>query len=132
MKFSFGIPNFLKETSSLSPLYCFPLSLCIVHLRMLSYLSLLFPGTLHSVKCILPFLLCLSLLFFSQLFVRPPQTTMLICCISFSLRMVLIPASYTVLQTSMHSSSGTLSAPIPCIYLSLPLYNHKGFDLGHT
>jgi len=21
---------------------------------------------------------------------------------------------------------------IPCIYLSHPLYNHKGFDLGHT
>ena len=25
-----------------------------------------------------------------------------------------------------------LSDPIPWIYLSLPLYNHKGFDLGHT
>ena len=25
-----------------------------------------------------------------------------------------------------------LSNLIPCVYLSLPLYNHKGFDLGHT
>ena len=32
---------------------------------------------------IFPFLLCLSLLFFSQLFVRPPQTTILPFCISF-------------------------------------------------
>ena len=32
----------------------------------------------------LPFLLCFSLLFFSQLFVRPPQTAILLFCISFS------------------------------------------------
>ena len=32
----------------------------------------------------LPFLLCFSLLFFSQLFVRPPQTAILHFCISFS------------------------------------------------
>ena len=30
------------------------------------------------------------------------------------------------------SSSGTLSDLIPCIYLSLPVYNRKRFDLGHT
>ena len=34
----------------------------------------LFFGTLHSNGNIFPFLLCFSLLFFSQLFVRPPQT----------------------------------------------------------
>ena len=48
------------------------------------YLSLLFFGTLYSHEYIFPFLLCLSLLFFSQLFVRPPQTTILLFCISFS------------------------------------------------
>ena len=32
---------------------------------------------------IFPFLLCSSLLFFSQLFVRPPQTAILLFCISF-------------------------------------------------
>ena len=50
----------------------------------------------------------------------------------FFLRMVLITASCTMSQTSIHSSPSTLSDPIPWIYLSLPLYDHKGFDLGHT
>ena len=48
----------------------------------------------------------------------------------FYFGMVLVTTSYTMLQTSVHSSSGTLSDLIPWIYLSL-LYNHKGFDLGH-
>ena len=55
--------------------YCFPLFLCIVHLGSLSNLFLLFFETLHSGGYIFPFLLCLSLLFFSQLFVSPPQIT---------------------------------------------------------
>ena len=46
--------------------------------RRLSYLFLLFFGTLHSDAYIFPFLLCFSLLFFSQLFVRPPQTAILL------------------------------------------------------
>ena len=50
----------------------------------------------------------------------------------FFLWMVLIPASCTMSQTSAHSSSGTLSDLIPWIHFSFPLYNHKGFDLGHT
>ena len=50
----------------------------------------------------------------------------------FFLGMVLITASCTILWTSVHSSSGTLSDLISWIYLSLPLYNRKGFDLGHT
>jgi len=53
-------------------------------LRRLSYLSLLFSGTLHSDGYIFPFLLCLSLIFFPQMFVRPPSTTILPFCISFS------------------------------------------------
>ena len=81
---------------------------------------------------IFPFLLCLSLLFFTQPFVRPPQTTILPCCISFSWEWFLVTTSCTMLQTSVHSSSGTLSDLIPWNYLSHPLYNCKGFDLGHT
>ena len=50
----------------------------------------------------------------------------------FSMGMVLITASCTMSRTSVHSSSGTLSDLIPWIYLSLPLYNCKGFHLGHT
>ena len=48
----------------------------------------------------------------------------------FFLGIVLITTSYTMSWTSVHSSSGTLSALIPWIYLSLPLYNRKEFDLG--
>ena len=73
---------FLKR-SLVFPILLFPLFLCIVHLRRLSYLSLLFSGTLLSGEYIFPFILCLSLLFFSQLFVRPPQTTTSPSCISF-------------------------------------------------
>ena len=77
-KCSLGISNFLEEIS------CFPLFLCTDHWGRLSYLSLLFFGTLHSNGYIFPFLLCLSLLFFSQLLVRAPQRAILLFCISFS------------------------------------------------
>ena len=50
----------------------------------------------------------------------------------FFLGIVLITASCTMSQTSVHSSSGTLSDLISWIYLLLPLYNGKRFDLGHT
>ena len=72
---------FLKKSQDF-PILLFP-SICIDHWRRLSYLSLLFFGTLHSNGYIFPFLLCLSLLFFSQLFVRTPQTIILPFCISF-------------------------------------------------
>ena len=49
----------------------------------------------------------------------------------FFLGMALIISSCRMSWTSVHSSSGTLSDLIPWIYFSLPLYNHKGFDLGH-
>ena len=44
------------------PFYCFPLFLCIVHITMVPYLSLLVFGTLHLEGYIFLFLLCLSLL----------------------------------------------------------------------
>ena len=50
----------------------------------------------------------------------------------FFLEMVLITAFCIMSRTSIHSASHTLSDLIPWIYLSLPLYNHKEFDLGHT
>ena len=86
MKCSLGISNFLEELSSLShcfPFYCFSLFLCTGHWERFSYLFLLFFGTLHSDAYIFPFLLCFSLLFFWQLFVSPPQTAILLFCISF-------------------------------------------------
>ena len=107
MKCSLGISNFL-DISSLSHSIVFQLFLCNVHLRRLSYFSWVFFGTLHSDGYIVPFLLCLSLLFFAQLFVRPPQIIILLCCIFF-LGIVLVTASYAVLQTYTNSSSGTVS-----------------------
>ena len=74
MKCSFGISNLLEKISNLPPLYFFPLFLCTDRWGRLSYLSFLFFGTLHSDAYIIPSLLCFLLLFFSQLFVRPPQT----------------------------------------------------------
>ena len=60
---------------------CFPLFLCTFHLRRLSYLSLLFFGTLHSDR----YIFTLSALFFTSLLfsalLRPPQTTILPCYI---------------------------------------------------
>ena len=48
----------------------------------LSLLSILWNSAFKGELCI-PFLLCILLLFVSQLFVRPPQTTILPFCISF-------------------------------------------------
>ena len=113
--------------------FFFSLFLCIVHWGRLSYLSLLFFGTLHSYGYIFPFLLCLSLLFFSQLFVRPPQTTIFCFCISFSWGWSWsLPSIQCHKPLSIVFQALCLSDLIPWIYLSLPLYNHKGFDLGHT
>ena len=51
----------------------------------------------------------------------------------FFFGMVLFNASWTVLRTSVHSSSGTLlSRPVPWIYLLPLLWIHMGFDLSHT
>jgi len=47
----------------------------------LSLLAILWNSAFNAY--IFPFLLCFSLLFFSQLFVRPPQTAVLLFCISF-------------------------------------------------
>ena len=48
-------------------------------------------------------------------------------------RMVLIPLSCTMSQTSVHSSSGTQSMRSSPLNLFLTsLYNRKGFNLGHT
>src|SRR5574337_1311052 len=108
MKCSFGISDFLEEIPSLSHSVVFLYFFASIA-KEGSHLSLLFFGTLHSDVYIFPFLLCFSLLFFSQLFLRPPQTAILLFLHFFSMGMVLIPVSCTVSPTSFHSSSGTLS-----------------------
>ena len=63
------------KRSLVFPFYRFPLFHGIDHEGRLSYLSLLFLGTLHSNGNISPFPLCFSLLLFSHLFVGPLQTS---------------------------------------------------------
>ena len=62
---------FLKR-SLVFPILLFSLFLCTVHFRSHFYPFPLFFGAPHSNGCIFPFLLCLSLLLFSQLLVMPP------------------------------------------------------------
>ena len=104
MKCSLVPPIFLKRSvvfpillSSSTSLHC--------SLKK-TFSSLIFSETLHSVGCIFPFLPCLSLLFFAWLFVKPPQP---LCLLAFFFWMDFVITSATMLQTSLHSSSGTLS-----------------------
>ena len=105
MKCSLGISNFLEETSSLSH---FPLFLCTDHWGRLSYLSLLFFGTLHSNRYIFPFLCFFASLLFTAI-CQASSDSHFAFLHFFFLGMVLIPVSYTMSWTSIHSSSGTLS-----------------------
>ena len=80
-------PSLGRDLSSFPRSLVFPILLfssISLHWGRLSYLFLLFFGTLHSNRHIFPILLWFLLLFFSQLFVRPPQTVILLFCISFS------------------------------------------------
>ena len=139
---SFIVPIFVWNIPLVSLIFLtrslvFPIllfsSICTGHWGRLSYLSLLFFGTLHSDGHVFLFLLCLSLLFFSQPLLRPPQTTILPFGISFSCEW-----SWSVPLIQCHKPPAivlqalSISYLILWIYLSLPLYNHKRFDLGHT
>ena len=108
--------------------HCISFSFMLTKPWRTSYLSLLFSGTLHSLGYIFSFFLCLSLLFFLSYLLRPSQTTTLSSCISFGGGMVLVITSCTMLQTSVHSSSATLSTRSSPLNLSPPLYNHKQFE----
>ena len=100
--------------------YCFHLFLFIDRWGRLSYLTLVFFGTLHSDAYIFPFL-CFWLLFTA--ICKASSASHFAFWHFFFLGMVLITASYTMSQTSVHSSSGTLSINrvdlIPWIYLPL-------------
>ena len=101
----------------------FPILLSSSIWGRLCYFSLLFFGTLHSNGNIFSFFLCLCLLFFSKLLVRPPQAPFCLFVFLF-LGMIFIPACCTMPWTSVHSFQAfCLSDLIPWIYSSLPLYN---------
>ena len=120
MKRSLCISNFLEEISSLSHSIVFLYFFALIPEEGFLNLFLLFFGTLHSDPYIFPFLLCLSLLFFSQLFVRPPQTAILLFLHFFSMGMVLIPVSCKMSGTFVHSLSGTLCSN----YCTIALISH--------
>ena len=121
---------FLKRSLVFPFLLFFSISLhWLLRKAFLSLLAILWNS--HSDGYIFPFLLCLLLLFFSKLFVRPPQTTILPFCISFSWGQVLITAFCTISQTSIHSSSGTLSdLSINIQYLSFSLWLTSLYTIG--
>ena len=133
MKCSLGISNFLEEISSLSR--------SVVFLYLFAWIAeegfviSSCPSLELCIQC------CLYLFFFPLLFASLLFTA--VCKASsdshfaflhfFSLWMVLIPVSCTMSQTSVHSSSGTLSIrSSPLKLFLLPLYSHKGFVLGHA
>ena len=91
MKCSLGISNFLEEISNLSHSVVFLYFFALVAEEGF-LISSCYSLELCIQMLIFPFLLCFSLFFFSQLFVRPPQTAILLLCISFPWeRSVFIP-----------------------------------------
>ena len=107
MKCSLGISNFLEDISSLSYSIFFLYFFALIAEE--GFLISPFYSLELCIQMGISFLLSFAFSLLSQLFVRPHQTTILPFCISFFLGMVLIPASCTMLWTSIHSSSGTLS-----------------------
>ena len=105
MKCSVGISNFLEEISSLSHSVVF---LCFF--ALIAEEGFLISSCYSLELCIqmlIPFLFSFTFRFFSQLYVRPPQTAILLFCISF-------PRGWSwslspVQCHEVHSSSGTLS-----------------------
>ena len=116
---------FLKRSVIFSILLFFSISLNFSFKKA----SFLFSGILHSVGYISPFLSCLSLLSFPQILIRPPQTTILPSCISFSLGWFwsLIPVQFS----SVAQSCPTLCNPMNCSMPGLPVH-HQLLEFTQT
>ena len=128
MKYSLGISNFLEEISNFSHSIVF---LCFF--AMITDKDFLISPCYSLELCFqigISFIFSFAFSFFTQLFVRPPQTTILLFCISFSWgwSWSLSPVQCQELL-SLVLQALCLTDLIPWIYLSLPLYTHKGFDL---
>ena len=131
MKCSLGISDSLEEISSLSHsivfLYFFALIIKEGFFTSPCY------SLEHGIQMGICFLFSFAFSFSSQLFVRLPQNTILPFCISFSWQWSWsLPPVQCHKPLSIVLQALCLSDLIPWIYLSLLLYNHKGFDLGHT
>ena len=115
---SFTVPIFAWSVPLVSPVFLkrslvFPILLfssislhCSLKKAFLSLLAILWNSAFSWVYLsVSPWL---SFLFFSQLFVRPPQTTTIVFLDFFLLGIVLVTVSYIMLWTSIYSSSGPL------------------------
>ena len=132
MKCSLGISNFLEEISNLSHsvvfLYFFALIAEEGILISPCYSLELF------IQMLISFLFSFAFHFSSFAAICKDSSDSRFAFLHFfSMGMVLIPVSCTMSQTSVHSSSRTLSTrSSPLNLFPLPLYNHKGFDLSYT
>ena len=131
--FTWNIPLvsliFLKR-SLVFPILLFPsISLhCLLRKTFLSLLAILWNS---AFKWVSSSLLPVASFLFLAICNASSENHFVFLHLFFS-EMVLVTASRTMSWTSVHSSSGTLSNLIPWIRLydyTLPLYNHKGFDL---
>ena len=101
---------------------------CSLKKAFLSLLAILWNSAFSLVSFAFYFAFCFS----SQLSVRPLQITILPSCISFSLGWLwLLPPvqCYKPLSIALQVLMSIRFNPLT---LSLPLYNHKGSDLGRT
>ena len=133
MKYSLGISNFLEDMSSLfhSIVFLYFFALFTEEGFLISPCYSLERCIQMDVSFLFSFAFHLS--FFSQLFVRPPQTTILPFCISFSWGWSWsLPPVQCHEPPSIVLQAVCLSDLIPWNYFSLPLYNPKGYNLGHT
>jgi len=118
------------KRSVVFPILLFSSILCIVHLGRLSYLSLLFFETLNSDGYTFPFLLCLSLLFSAICKASSHNHFASLHFFSWGWFWSLPPIKCYKPQPIVLQAL-CVSDLILWIYLSLPLYNPKGFDLDH-
>ena len=127
--FAWNVPYYLifLKRSLVFPILLFSLSHRIVHLKRLSYLSLLFSETLQSVRY-LPFSFAFCFSFFSAIYKASSENHFAFLHFFF-FGMVLVTTSCTVYEhPSIVLEALCLSDLIPWLCLSLPLYNRKGFD----
>ena len=124
MKCPLGISNFIEEISKLSYSVVF-----LYFFALITEKGFLISSCYSLELCIqiFPFLLCFLLVFFSQLFVRPPQTAISLFCISFPQGWmspsVVFPKHLSKHNQCYHSYSISLS----CFFL----LKNKGTDSSY-
>ena len=109
MKYSLRISNFLEEISSFSHSIVFLYFFALIAEEGFIISSCYSLELFIQMGISFLFSFFFSPLFFSQLFVRPPQTAIFLFCISFSWGWSCSLVFCKISQTSIHSSSCILS-----------------------